>query len=146
MSTDKLFYLAAKAIIRDKKGRILLFHAGLAPWRVIKEPYWDLPGGRIQSGQSALDALRYEIEEETGVTEIGEPKFITCVISNHDVSTTKDQEIGLALFIYEVAIPKDSKIVMSKEHVAYEWVSNQEAAKRLAHKYPEDFRQLLVGL
>jgi hypothetical protein len=45
--------------------------------------------------------------------------------------------------VYKVQIPKNSKIKLSDEHVAYEWVDKTEAAKRLGHKYPAEFIQLL---
>jgi hypothetical protein len=47
------------------------------------------------------------------------------------------------LMVYKVQIPKNSKIKLSDEHIAYEWVDRSEAAKRLSHKYPEEFTQLL---
>jgi 8-oxo-dGTP pyrophosphatase MutT (NUDIX family) len=143
MAKDKLFYIGVKALIENDKGEILLMHAGVTEWRVIKEPYWDFPGGRIQSYQSALQALEVEIKEETGITDIGNPRLITAIISNHDVSPTKGQEVGLALMIYKVVVPPDSKIVISSEHTEYAWVSKTEAAKRLTHKYPADFTDWL---
>lgn len=151
MASDKLFYIAAKALIENKAGEILLLHAGVEEWRAIKEEYWDLPGGRIQSYQSALDTLQQELQEETGISNTGTPIFVTTVISNHDVTnhkavTDSNQQVGLALMIYKVTIPKDSKIVVSKEHIGYEWVSKTEAAKRLEHKYPKEFTSSLASL
>lgn len=151
MATDKLFYIAAKALIENAKGEVLLLHAGVEEWRVIKEEYWDLPGGRIQSYQSALEALQQEVQEETGIGDIGAPEFMTTIISNHDVTnheavTDPEQQVGLALMIYKITVPEDQKITISKEHIGYEWVSTTEAAKRLAHKYPKDFTESLAGL
>lgn len=148
MGKDKLFYIGVKAVISNEKGEILLLHAGVEEWRVIKEEYWDLPGGRIQSFQSPLEALSQEIKEEIGVTSIGEPTFMTTVISNHDVTNHEavvdpEQQVGLALMIYKVSIPANSEITISDEHIGYEWVNPKEAAKRLAHKYPPEFTQLI---
>lgn len=150
MATDKLFYIGVKALIENEKKEILLLRAGIEEWRVIKEEYWDLPGGRIQSFKSALETLREEVSEETGITDIGEPIFLTTIISNHDVTNHEavkdpEQQVGLALMIYKVTAPDTSKITISHEHIGYEWVGKAEAARRLAHKYPAEFTSLLRG-
>ena len=48
--------------------------------------------------------------------------------------------------VWSVSIPEDSKIVISSEHDAYEWVAPAEAAKRLTHKYPADFCNAIAKL
>jgi ADP-ribose pyrophosphatase YjhB (NUDIX family) len=59
----------ACALCVDSGGRLLLA-------RRAHEPFagrWDLPGGFVEEGEHPLDALRREIEEETGlVVEPGE--------------------------------------------------------------------------
>lgn len=57
---DKCYRVAAKALIRDDQGRILLVRE--------RGETWDLPGGGIEHvDNSAVDALRREINEELGV-------------------------------------------------------------------------------
>lgn len=48
------------AVVRDEQGRVLL--AQRADTR-----NWELPGGRVEPGESATDALRREVQEETGI-------------------------------------------------------------------------------
>jgi len=140
----KLFNVGIKGLIEDTEGKILLLKADVSTHRKNTEAYWDIPGGRIEEGEKVLDVLRREIEEETGIKEFKkEAEFFHAVISNHQIPF-EDKLLGLILMIYKVQIPKNSKIKLSSEHVAYEWVSKAEAAKRLAHKYPAEFTQLLV--
>lgn len=140
----KLFNVGIKGLIENSEGKILLLKADISTHRKNTDPYWDIPGGRIEEGENVLDVLKREIEEETGIKEFKkEAEFFHAVISNHQIPF-EDKLLGLILMIYKVQIPKNSKITLSEEHVAYEWVEKSEAAKRLMHKYPAEFTSLLV--
>jgi 8-oxo-dGTP diphosphatase len=53
------FQVAVKAIVLDSKGKILFLKDFKGEW--------DLPGGRINKGESLIDALVRECEEELGL-------------------------------------------------------------------------------
>ncbi len=58
------------AVIRDKEGRILL--ARRAPGQHL-EGHWELPGGKVEPGESLESALQRELREELGlVVTVGE--------------------------------------------------------------------------
>ena len=143
MSKARLFYIGVKALIENDAGEILLLKADVTNHRKQTEPYWDIPGGRIDEGQSVLDTLRREVKEETGLTKIERHEFFTAVISNHEIPID-DKVIGLALMIYKVKISDGSKVRLSPEHTAYEWVDKKEVAERLSHKYPPEFTDKLA--
>jgi 8-oxo-dGTP diphosphatase len=80
--------VAAKAIVRDEAGRILLIkrseHSKTDPG------YWDLPGGKMDYGETLAETLIREAREETGLLiDVGpvihvchfskEPFWVTCV-------------------------------------------------------------------
>jgi 8-oxo-dGTP diphosphatase len=143
MADTKLFNVGIKGLIENLEGKVLLLKADVSKHRGNTTPYWDIPGGRIEEGQSVLEVLRREIEEETGVKELkAEAEFFHAVVSNHEIPF-EDKMLGLILMVYKVKIPENSKIRLSKEHVDFEWVDKKEAAKRLAHKYPAEFTKLL---
>jgi 8-oxo-dGTP pyrophosphatase MutT (NUDIX family) len=52
---------AAFAVARNGSGRVLLV-------RRSDDGYWELPGGRVEVGESASAAVVREVAEETGVT------------------------------------------------------------------------------
>lgn len=59
LRTDYLFRVSLKALICDDDGRIL----------VVKEhgrPFWDLPGGGMDFGETTEQALARELREEVG--------------------------------------------------------------------------------
>lgn len=143
MSKEKLFFVGVKGLIENEKGEILLLLADVTKFRKNITPYWDIPGGRVEEGHTVLETLAKEIEEETGVSEIGEPEFVTSVISNHEIPLDGGKQAGLVLMVYKVTIPPNSQITISEEHDTYEWVSKTEAAERLQHKYPKEFTNAL---
>ncbi|MEV5560846.1 NUDIX domain-containing protein [Nonomuraea wenchangensis] len=55
---------AARVVCLDGDGRVLLLH-----WydRVAHADVWEPPGGGIDPGETALDAARRELTEETGL-------------------------------------------------------------------------------
>ena len=64
-SGDRLPVVACVgAVVHDAAGRLLLIQRGHDPHR----GSWSLPGGRIEDGESAADAVVREVREETGLT------------------------------------------------------------------------------
>lgn len=139
MASEKLFFVGIKGLIENEEGKILLLLADVSKHRKNIEPYWDIPGGRIQKGNDVFTTLQREIEEETGVTDLINVDFLTAVVSNHEIPITDDEWGGLVLMVYKVIIPAGSTIVISEEHSEYAWVSKTEAKERLQHKYPKEF-------
>ena len=69
-----------KAIIVDKKGRVLL----LKRTEYMKKfaNTWDLPGGHVHVGESNVDGLRREVKEETDL-DLSDVKFAKTVDGRH---------------------------------------------------------------
>jgi 8-oxo-dGTP diphosphatase len=51
------------AVVRDRDGRLLLVQRANEPGRGL----WSIPGGRVEPGESAQDAVVREVAEETGL-------------------------------------------------------------------------------
>jgi 8-oxo-dGTP diphosphatase len=54
----------AAAVIHDGAGRFLLAQR---PAGKAYEGYWEFPGGKVEPGESAADAMRRELDEELGI-------------------------------------------------------------------------------
>lgn len=64
------FEIVVRAIITDKKGKILLVKRAKTP----EKDKWCLPGGKVEYAETVDDAIKREIKEELNLTFY--PKFI----------------------------------------------------------------------
>lgn len=55
---------AVAAVVLDGNGRLLLARRAVEPFAGC----WDTPGGFLEEGEHPIEALRRELEEETGLT------------------------------------------------------------------------------
>lgn len=60
--------LGVRAVVRDEVGRVFLVRHSYVPG-------WHLPGGGVEVGQTALDALAAELREEANIELEAEPQL-----------------------------------------------------------------------
>ena len=82
----------AATIVRAPDGRVLLAERTR---RQIAAGFWELPGGKIEPGETALAAAARELEEEIGIRPIGARKWISY---HHDFRTRR---LRLRFFLVE---------------------------------------------
>lgn len=114
--------IAAVGAIAVRDGALLLIRRGHAPSR----GRWSLPGGRVEPGETARQALVREMAEETGlVVEVGElvgevlrpgPNGVTYRIQDFWVTLVGDHAVTGA--------------VAGDDAADVEWVLLDEIAKR----------------
>lgn len=115
--------IVAVGAIAVRDGALLLIRRGHAPSR----GRWSLPGGRVEPGESARDALVREMAEETGlVVEVGElvgevtrpgPNGVTYRIQDFRVTLVGDDA-------------RAGHAVAADDAVDVEWVPLADIAKR----------------
>lgn len=113
----KTYHITVKAVIVNE-GKALILKAlsknGLS--------VYELPGGRIDEGESIRLCLKRELEEELGITKFKMGK----IIGAYERSEYKKEGIdGAMALIYEVFI-EELILNLSDEHTEYEWITKED--------------------
>ena len=107
-------------IIRNDNGieKILLTQRAVEPFH----GDWALPGGHIERGESARDAIQREVEEETGLNF--DPKFF---IHNDEIFEDKQFHAVVLVFVGQAT----GEVTIQEEEVFdYKWVTFPEALEQ----------------
>lgn len=108
---------AARALVCDPEGRVLLVR-----FEFPSGTRWALPGGGIEAGESACDALRRELREEIGleVNTVGPHLFTRLhVFPSHDGRFDAQRE---EVFVVEVPAGFEPRPALSWEALRAEFV------------------------
>ena len=114
----KPFALSVKALVRDAPGRCLLIQrsAGSSFWPGL----WDLPGGKVDPGETFDVALIREAREETGF-EIELQRYLGGI-------EWELPHVRL-VFVVMLALIHAGTVHVSDEHDAWRWVETRELSK-----------------
>ena len=100
------------AIIHDAEGQILATQRGYGDWK----DYWEFPGGKIEPGESAEEALQREILEELE-THLEIEKFFQTIEWDYP-------KFHLTMHCYLCHIERGNLTL--KEHEAAKWLSKED--------------------
>lgn len=135
------YHLGIKALLRNEEGEFLL----LEGCNRESSSYWDIPGGRVDIGESIQETLKRELKEEIGLLEdIKTTHFIT--IPTEIRIKSGNQNVGLILSFYLGEIKSTFTPKLSFEHKSYKWHDTSSAVKLLQKQYPPLFITKLLQL
>lgn len=132
MNTPKLF-VAAKALLRNK-DKILVIREASTYKEGTQLGKFDVPGGRIEPGQSVEESLKREIEEETGIKSV----TIRNPIHVNEVCPVIHEEPLQIIRIFFECSTEEEKITLSADHDAFKWISPEAYLKEnlIENLYP----------
>lgn len=107
--------LSVRILLKNTQHRVLLVKR--AKQSRTNPGRWELPGGKLDPGESFTDGLQREIREETGLE-----------ISIHHTLGAAEQELPEIRVIHLIltATAENLSIHLSDEHEEYRWVSLDE--------------------
>ncbi|WP_405274825.1 NUDIX domain-containing protein [Methanobrevibacter sp.] len=108
----KPYGLTVRGIIKNDANEILIVKRH--PKSRTDPEMWELPGGKVESGEEFADALVREIKEETNLdVEIGD--FAEAIQNNYSHKRT----VQIMMYLCEVK----GEIKISDEHTEWMWAS-----------------------
>ena len=122
-----------KAIILNSEGKILALHR--SPTAPASPNQWDLPGGVIEFGEDAFDALIREVNEECGL--------LVKNIKPFDVESHKNDKGEFWVTIAYIVKTESDDIKLSFEHDEFRWLSPKEF---LELESPNKIRRFISNL
>jgi mutator protein MutT len=133
-NSEETHDVVAALLVRDE--RVLLCHRSAA--REWYPDVWDLPGGHVESGETPLEALARELEEELGIA-----------VDECGAELLRLREDGLTMTIWLIERwARDPVNVLPAEHDTIGWFTATEIADLpLAHSgYQALIKQTLMRL
>lgn len=94
--------------------------------------HWDLPKGKLEAGETKIQAAIRELEEETGLTEIAiHEGFEESLMYQFRDKHGNPIEKTVHFFVGQVP-HRNSPVKISREHQGYDWLPFNKAMQRLA--------------
>ncbi|HBT81839.1 hypothetical protein A2757_00190 [Candidatus Giovannonibacteria bacterium RIFCSPHIGHO2_01_FULL_48_47] len=117
---------AGAIVFREtKKGREYLLIKHAPPYG-----HWDFPKGHIEKREKTEEAVRREVEEETGISKIEIiPGFKETI--RYFVKYTGEK--ALKFVAYFLAKTNEKKVKLSHEHEDFAWLPFEEAYKKITY-------------
>lgn len=115
-------YVSNKALLVNPHGKILILR--------LENGKEDLPGGRMDAGEGTHDGLRRELREETGLDldVAGIQPFFAGRRMYHGIEVSRDGAADeYVLCLYFVVPVGEVEVVLSDEHVSFEWIDPRSA-------------------
>ena len=123
--------IAVKGILFNKEhNRILLVQRGKKD--SVGANDWESAGGGIEWGEHPEEAMKREIKEETGITDVSIDRVAYVSIVYGEPS------FMIVAYICETS---EETVVLSSEHQAYVWADKEECRKLLSQVILDDFEK-----
>ena len=117
----KQFFFSTKALIMNGDQFLAMYK------KTEDNILWDLPGGRMEFGETAEETLAREIREELDV-EINPIKLI----DTWNYLPNKDTQITGVIYYCEIV---SGDISISDEHDGYRWISIQDIGEEFTREF-----------
>jgi 8-oxo-dGTP pyrophosphatase MutT (NUDIX family) len=120
--------IAAGGLVRNSKDEILLIY---------RRGFWDLPKGKLDTGESIPDCAIREVQEETGLKSIELGPFIcTTTHAYYDKWLSKEVEKHTHWYAMQ-SLANETLVPQTEEDIEkIEWVPMEQLPQYLLKTYP----------
>lgn len=122
MSIKLPLVVAAKTLLVHKNHVLLLRRSKTDP---TLPGLWELPGGKLEFGESPQEAALRELAEETGIAGTLGP----ILYADSIMGTKTKRQFIILLYL---ATAKQAKVTLSFEHCDYLWATKSQMLQMLA--------------
>ena len=115
-----MFNVGCKAVIVSPEQKVLLLKRTM---HSDQPPYWEFPGGRMDKGESEVETLSRELDEELGHC----PQFeVEQVVHAEKFIDAKDRikspGVGIFYIFYKLKVQLKQIRLDPSEHLEHQWV------------------------
>ena len=112
--------IATKAFMVND-GKVFILRESGSYVEGTNEGRWDFPGGRLNSGENFIEALKREVLEESGLEiEVGKPIYVG--EWRPTIKGVLTQIVG----IFFLCTPKTMEVKLSRDHDEFRWILPNE--------------------
>jgi 8-oxo-dGTP pyrophosphatase MutT (NUDIX family) len=123
---------------REISAGVIVFRRGPEPHYLLlhyESGHWDFPKGHIEPGEKPEETAKRELKEETGISPV---RFLD---GYQETLRYFFRQQGVGIFkivVYFLAETDQSEVILSSEHVGFEWLPYGAALARLTFKNSRD--------
>ena len=126
---DGEYHLSVLGIIRRPDGRYLITQRIMTKhWA---PGWWEVPGGGVRAGEDAIEAVRREVKEETGLTvpeDVTEP-----VLTYHRENPGEGDNYFVDVFRFEMDFTEEDVRIQEEEATGFR-IATLEEIRELARE------------
>lgn len=109
--------VGVKILLKNHEGKFLLLSRSAEKYKDVLQK-WDIPGGRIDPGQTLMVNLEREVLEETNLKLKGNPRLVGA----QDIIPNSEKHVVRLTYIGEA----EGELRLSEEHTEFGWFELKE--------------------